>query len=107
MQEIAKQYLPQIVYEKTPEDKWIEINGLNPGAVDRIFGANLVGLKLPEHKDSFYSLSNKLYQISRGNPLHLRYTLKQMKNQLGVKDKFPEGNNHPGPEVNLAWFRKQ
>ena len=24
-----------------------------------------------------------------------------------IRDKFPEGNNHPGPEVNLAWFRKQ
>lgn len=82
MQEIAEQYLPQIVYEKTPKVKWIEIKGLNQGAVDRIFDTNIIGLNLPDRTDSLCNLSDNLYQISKGNPLHLRYTLKQLKNQL-------------------------
>ena len=82
MQEIAKKYLPQIVYEKAPEKEWIEIKGLSIGAVDRIFAANSIGLNLPEHRDLLCTLSDKLYQVTKGNPLHLRYTLKQLKNQL-------------------------
>ena len=82
MQEIAKKYLPQIVYDLLPEDQWIEVKGLSPEAVDRIFHRNLSGLKLPDHANSVHELSDKLYSSSKGNPLHLRYSLQQLKNQL-------------------------
>ncbi len=82
MQEIAKKYLPQVIYDNAHEDEWIEIKGLNSGAVDRIFNTNTIGLNLPDHTDSLSKLSELLYEVSKGNPLHLRYSLKQLKNQL-------------------------
>ncbi len=86
MQEVAKKYLPQIVYDLLPEDQWIEVKGLSPEAVDRIFHRNLSGLRLPDHANSVHELSDKLYSCSKGNPLHLRYSLQQLKNQL--KDSY-------------------
>jgi hypothetical protein len=82
MQEIAKQYLPPIVFDYAPENSWIEIKGLNSAAVDRILSKNIIGLKLPSHLGGQHNLGYKLYKNSEGNPLHLRYSLQQLKNQL-------------------------
>ena len=51
----------------------------------------------------FYCPSEKLIVELDGEP-HGDYI--QIEKDI-IRDKFPEGNNHPGPEVNLAWFRKQ
>lgn len=83
MQMIAKQYLPQIIFEKCPEEQWIEIKGISKDEVEEILNANILGLNLP--KDSFQknALVEKLFEITEGNPLHLRYTLRELKNKLG------------------------
>jgi len=82
MQEIAKPYLPQTVFDRLPEDKWVEIKGLNRAAVDRIFIKNTIGLKLPDQMTSITELSDRLFEVTQGNPLHLRYSLHQLKNNL-------------------------
>lgn len=82
MQEIAKLCLPQIVFDKLPEGKWLEIKGLNRTAVDRIFVKNIIGLKFPDHRSSLTELSDRLFEVTQGNPLHLRYSLHQLKNNL-------------------------
>lgn len=106
MQEIAKQYLPQIIYEIASEDKWIEIKGLSPEAVDRIFNMNVIGLNLPDFIDSLTKLSEKLYQVSKGNPLHLRYSLQQLKNQLSdrVLTEFSFGFLRPYDENIVNYY---
>lgn len=82
MQEIAKPYLPQTVFDRLPEDKWVEIKGLNRTAVDRIFIKNNIDLKLPHQRISIAELSDRLFEVTQGNPLHLRYSLHQLKNNL-------------------------
>jgi Cdc6-like AAA superfamily ATPase len=82
MQEIAEQYLPQAVFDRLPKDKWVEIKGLNRAALDRILIKNSIGLKLPDQRIPMKELSDELFQVTRGNPLHLRYSLHQLKNIL-------------------------
>ena len=82
MQEIAKPYLPQTVFDRLPEDKWVEIKGLNRAALDRILIKNTVGLKLPDQTISMTELSDKLFEVTQGNPLHVRYSLHQLTNSL-------------------------
>lgn len=83
MQMIAKQYLPQIIYEKCPEDQWIEIKGISRDAVEEILSANLLGLNLPKDRSQKNALVEKLFALTEGNPLHLRYTLRELKNKHG------------------------
>lgn len=85
MQESAKQYLPQIVFDKCPENTWNEIKGLNQKAINRIIHKNLIGLKLPEPSHLIVELQNKIFEITEGNPLHLRYTQQQLKSNAGTK----------------------
>jgi len=53
-----------------------------PGAVFQIIKENILNLNLPEDENNFNDLLNKLYEINKGNPLHLRYILAQLKNRL-------------------------
>ncbi len=83
MQMIAKDHLPQIVFDKCPEKEWLEIKGLKKEVVSRLVNANKTHINLPDNKDQLDELIDKLFEISNGNPLHLRYSLKQLKNNLG------------------------
>jgi len=83
MQEVAKPYLPQIILDRCPEDQWIEIKGLGKAGVFNLIGVNATCLHLPDHDDQFKSLVERLFDITDGNPLHLRYSLKQLKNVFG------------------------
>lgn len=83
MQPIAKSYLPQIVFDKCPEKEWIEIKGLNKISVFNLVKANKISLNLPNQVGLLNQFLERLYEITSGNPLHLRYTLKQLKNRLG------------------------
>lgn len=85
MQIIAKQYLPQIVFEKCPEEQWIEIKGITKNGIEEILNANILRLNIPQDRFQKNALVEKLYEITEGNPLHLRYTLKELKNKLGKK----------------------
>lgn len=83
MQAIAKSHLPQIVFDKCPEAEWIEIKGLSKGAVSKLIQANKASLHLPDQAEQFKALVEKLFSITEGNPLHLRYSLQQLKNISG------------------------
>jgi len=84
-QTTAKQYLPQIVLDKCPEDKWTEIKGLTKEGLCRIVDKNVTGLNLPDDHQRRQDIYNKLFELTEGNPLHLRYILKQLKNKLQNK----------------------
>ncbi len=83
MQEIAKSQLPQIVLDRCPQNEWTEIKGLSKRAVSRLVRNNSVGIHLPEHAQQYDNLIEKLFSTTNGNPLHLRYTLQQLKNIFG------------------------
>ena len=72
----------QSIFNKSRENHWIEIKGLNKKAVFRIIKENILNLNLPEDENSLNDLLNKLYEINKGNHLHLRYILAQLKNRL-------------------------
>lgn len=79
MQPIAKPHLPQIVVDKCPVEKWIELKGLSRDAVANIVQKNITGLCLPEHPEVLKQFVDRLYTITDGNPLHLRYSLQRLK----------------------------
>lgn len=81
-QEVAKEYLPTIVLEKCPEEEWLEIDGLGPQALANIIRENIIGLNLPEQEDRLEKLNEAIFQITEGNPLHIRYTLRDLKTRL-------------------------
>ncbi len=83
MQEIAEPYLPQIVVDRCPKNQWIQIKGLSRDAVAHLVTVNKTDLHLPDHSDMLTSLANRLFEISDGNSLHLRYSLKQLKISSG------------------------
>lgn len=68
------------IFSKCSTDNEIEIKGLNKNAVSKIINENLIKLNLPEDKRILRELINKIFDITKGNPLHLRYILKQLKN---------------------------
>ncbi len=82
-QESAKDCLPQIVFDKCTEDGYIEVKGVNRQASDRIIARNLISLNLPIAQDQFQELGERFFNLTQGNPLHLRYTLRQLKHCLG------------------------
>ena len=83
MQEIAKPHLPQIVLEQLPIEKWIEIKGLSLDATSKLIHANQAQLRLPDQAEQLKELCERLFEITSGNPLHLRYSLQQLKNLNG------------------------
>lgn len=83
MQEVAKPYLPQIILERCPEDQWLEIKGLGKDAINNLIHVNTTDLRLPDDAGQFRRCVEKVFDITDGNPLHLRYTLKQLKNIFG------------------------
>ena len=72
----------QSIFNKCTGKHWIEIKGLNKKAVFRIIKENILNLNLPQDERNFNDLENKLYEINKGNPLHLHYILTQLKNRL-------------------------
>ena len=56
-----------------------------------------------EYIADFYCPSEKLIVELDGEPHGDYIQIEKDK----IRGKFLEGNNHPGPEVNLAWFKKQ
>lgn len=84
MQEVAKPHLPQIVTERLPIEKWIEVKGLTQDAVSKLIESNKVQLHLPDDQhNQLKQLCERLFGITNGNPLHLRYSLQQLKNLNG------------------------
>ena len=94
---IAKEYLPKIVFDRCPEEDWNEIKGLTKAGIDYIaIQQNLIGLNLPDNTELRRKISEELSAKTSGNPLHLRYSLKQLKDRskatissLDVKNLLP------------------
>lgn len=78
-QEISKTYLHPIVFDICPEDQWIEIKGLSETSVKNIISKNNIKLNLPIHEFQRNEFYERIYKLTEGNPLHLRYTLHQLK----------------------------
>jgi hypothetical protein len=83
----ALESLPSIVIDGCPEDDRIEIRGFSIRGVEQIIRFNRKGLKLSE--DNITSISSKLYKISEGNPLYLRYCINFLKN-LDKREIYPD-----------------
>ena len=68
------------IFSKCSTDNEIEIKGLNKNTISEIINENLIKLNIPEDNIILRDLINKIFDITKGNPLHLRYILKQLKN---------------------------
>ncbi|MBT9168192.1 NACHT domain-containing protein [Candidatus Hakubella thermalkaliphila] len=77
-----KEYLPQIVFDRCPEDHWIDIKEISKDGLKSIVEKNVTGLTLPDHADLRTRIVDKLFELTEGNPLHIRYTLQQLKKKL-------------------------
>ncbi|HEY3363335.1 MAG TPA: dsDNA nuclease domain-containing protein [Methanosarcina sp.] len=78
-QELSKSSLPRVVFDKCPEEQWIEIKGLSEISVTNIILKNDIKLNLSIHEFQLNEFCEKIYKLTEGNPLHLRYTLNQLK----------------------------
>ncbi len=74
-----QQYLPQIVLDSCPREKWITVTGLSRESTDAILFANSAGLSLPNNELLREDVASKLFEVTKGNPLILRYTLSRVK----------------------------
>lgn len=83
MQHSVDEYLPAIIKKLAPSDKWIEMIGLNRDAVRCIIEKNNINLNLPDNGNMLLEVVNKVYDITQGNPLHLRYVLCELKFRHG------------------------
>jgi len=72
--------LPNLIWKKCPEEHRIEIKGLPLEDIAKILEYNQNILKFRE--DFFDEIVSKLYDISKGHPLYLRYCI----NWLSQKD---------------------
>ena len=84
MQAVAEVHLPEIVLTSCPKSDWVEIEGLNDAGVDALVSANQIGLNLPDDSLQLAPILAKIRNMTHGNPLHLRYTLRQLKLQQGA-----------------------
>ncbi len=72
----------QSIFSKFKESDVIEIKGLNKDAIFSLVSQNETGLNLPTDQSRFNDFVNQLFTITEGNPLHLHYTLDQLKNRF-------------------------
>lgn len=101
MQRVAEKHLPQIIKSKSSEQDWIEVKKLNITSVEEIIKKNSIGLNLPKQKEQLKKLVSRVYQITNGNALHLRYTLGELKHlvnsgvvtEYDCKDIIPYGGD--------------
>jgi len=81
LQPAAKLFLPESIVNAWPEGNWVQVPGLDKFSVTNLVKKNETGLHLPNNDHGFIELCDKVYQVSQGNPLHLRYTLASLKNR--------------------------
>jgi nucleoside-triphosphatase THEP1 len=85
MQSVAESELPLKVKQLCPQPKWVEIPGLSRTSVGRLVVANKTGLRLPTEVRRVQEVCKRLFEITEGNPLHLRYCLKSLNSQCEGK----------------------
>jgi hypothetical protein len=70
-------------FSKCSGENRVEIKGLTKEGLSNLVLKNEIELNLPDDDRAFNGLINKLYEITEGNCLHLRYILAELKNNLG------------------------
>ena len=78
--QVINEPLLNSIFSKCPPKNKIEIKGLNKKAVFEIIHKNQIKLTFPNDKRQLKELSEKIFSITKGNPLYLRYVLQQLKN---------------------------
>lgn len=68
------------IFSKCLKKDEIEIKGLNKNAISNLIEKNIVNLNLPGDNRQLNDFKNKIFNITKGNPLYLRYVLQQLKN---------------------------
>lgn len=86
-QEIAIKSLPNSVLRACPEDSWVEIKGLSKTNVSRIIKSTLQAYK-KKNEQVDNEFVNKVFDITSGNPLHLRYVLGEISNSAEVVSSY-------------------
>ena len=77
-QEMALPFLPNTISRLVPQEKRIEVKGLGRKAVAHIFEKHSARRLVHRHEAIPGQLIPALYAKTQGNPLHLKYVLKQL-----------------------------
>jgi hypothetical protein len=81
-QEMATPCFPKIVEDYAPRGSWIQIPGLQRGQVAQI-ARKIFKEVSKSHKTYFRECTDRLFELSEGNPLHLRYLLNELTTSNG------------------------
>lgn len=84
-QESACDLIPSEIQSRCLQKDRIEIKGLSKVGVENIIRKNEIGLNFPSQKFQITELCNKIFSLSDGNPLILRYVLHELKNMNGTQ----------------------
>jgi len=82
-QESAIEYIPLDILSRCPKKDKIEIRGLTRIAIKNIIKKNQCELNLPENDFQLDEFSDKIFELTKGNPLILRFSLQELKNKFG------------------------
>jgi len=82
-QESAFDHIPLDILSRCSAKDRIEIQGLKRHAIENIIKKNKCELNLPQHDFQIEELSNGIFALTEGNPLILRYSLQELKNNFG------------------------
>lgn len=78
-QELAIKCMPNAVIKAAPEEKWITIKGLSKINVGKILSSKIH--KITNKKEAIEKqVLQKVFEITSGNPLHLRYVIDEIVN---------------------------
>jgi hypothetical protein len=84
-QESAIEYIPLDILSRCPTKNRIEIRGLSRIAIKNIIKKNQCELNLPENDSQIDEFSDKIFELTEGNPLILRFSLQELKNKFGSR----------------------
>jgi len=84
-QESAIEYIPLDILSRCLTEDKIEIRGLTRIAIDNIIKKNQCELNLPQNDLQINEFSEKIFALTEGNPLILRFSLQKLNNQYGRK----------------------
>ena len=82
-QESAFDHIPLDILSRCSKKDRIEIKGLTRDAIKNIIMKNQCELTLPENSYQINEFSEKIFILTEGNPLILRFSLQELKNKFG------------------------
>ncbi|MBL1220414.1 ATP-binding protein [Chryseobacterium sp. L7] len=106
-QEMATNCFPNIINQYAPRKQWIEIKGLKRESIKKI-AIKAFPKDYKIYGTHFETIVSKLSQITKGNPLHLRYVLTEIKNlKKGISefdlDRIPHYNTEIEDYYKSLW----